>query len=61
MKTFQYVIDAGKPLTVKKTMLNYLSSSEKEKSSTGFLLILYRQNPLIFFIVTRKFLSLKKI
>ena len=49
MMTFQYVIDADKPIAVKKILLNNLSSSENKKSSTSFLFISYRQNPLTFF------------
>ena len=57
--TFQYVIDADKPIAVKKILLVNLSSSENKKSSTSFLFISYISY--IFFFVTRKFLSLKKI
>ena len=57
--TFQYVIDAGKPIAVKKILLVNLSSSENKKSSTSFLFISYISY--IFFFVIRKFLSLKKI
>ena len=49
--TFQYVIDADKPIAVKKILLNNLSSSENKKSSTSFLFISYRQNPLTFFFL----------
>ena len=57
--TFQYVIDADKPIAVKKILLVNLSSSENKKSSTSFLFISYISY--IFFFVIRKFLSLKKI
>ena len=59
--TFQYAIDADKPLNVKKILLDNLSSSESEKSTTTFLFIWYSQNPLTCFIVTQKFLFSKKI
>ena len=59
--TFQYAIDADKPLNVKKILLDNLSSSETEKSATSFLFIRCSQNPLTCFIVTQKFLFLKKI
>ena len=49
--TFQYVIDADKPIAVKKILLVNLSSSENKKSSTSFLFISYRQNPLTFFFL----------